>query len=161
MLHGQDHSIFLHLPRGLAGKADHAAAGRSGPAHRRTPTAPAAVRTPASGDRSDPDGRPLSRLLVSLRGNIALKGCSVFTINGQSGRWTGPARRQNHSGGDRPGGERPVPVAGHHRPGRCATASSGPTHADLRPALPAAPQRAGEIRGVVKDERTGGEVTPE
>jgi hypothetical protein len=34
MLHGQDHSIFLYLPRGLAGKADHAAAVEAAP---RTP----------------------------------------------------------------------------------------------------------------------------
>jgi hypothetical protein len=40
MLHGQDHSIFLHLPRGLAGKADHAAAVEAAraPAHTHSAT---------------------------------------------------------------------------------------------------------------------------
>jgi hypothetical protein len=50
MLHGHDHSIFFHLPRGLAGKADHAAA------------VEAALRTGAHPLRH----RPLGRLLPAI-----------------------------------------------------------------------------------------------
>ena len=55
-----------------------------------------------TGDRSDPDGRPVSRLPVGLRGNIALKAARCSRLAARPGGEPGPGQRQNDSGGDRP-----------------------------------------------------------